>query len=1391
MGVKIVIVEDESIVAMELEQRLIDSGYQIVGVTDNGETAIRLTSEMKPDLVLMDINIKGEIDGIETASRIRKKMDVPIIYLTAFSDKATLEKAKLTSPYGFLLKPIEERDLHISIEISLAKFKMEKQLKENEKSLSITLQSIGDAVIATDKNGLITRMNTAAERLCGWTFKEAQGIESTLVFDIINAITRETCIDPVQKVLNTKETVELENHTILISKIGVERHISDSASPIKDDSGEIQGVVLVFSDVTENYLNRERLKQSEKLYREVVENASDLIYTTNHLGKIIHANDAAFKFTGYSREEVYSSNFSDLVHPDYRSKAKMHYYRQFIDKKTSTYLELPVVKKGGDTCWFGQNVSLILDGDNVLGFHVISRDITGRKEAEDALKKSEIMLRQIIDIIPDRVFVKDLDGKFILNNISHLNALGAKNQAATIGKTDFDFRPPDASSLYQQQDQKVIDTKKALSDFLQHEFNYNNEETWLLVSKLPFINEEGEIIGTVGISRDITKQKYAEDAIRESERRFQTLANVSPVGIFRTDSTGYTTYVNPRWCEISGLSFEEALGDGWLSAVLDEDKIKLSNEWHSAAKDKRSSKVDYRFLRKDGTISWVMGHAVPEYDSNNEIIGYVGTITDITQRKIAEDGLRESENIFSQLLEHSPVLVFFKDQEGRIIRVSKNFEQLLGLPLDKITGKTMFDLFPSDFTKLAVESDIKVLKEGKPHQIEENFRGRHFATIVFPIMFEGKSPILAGFSMDITERKINELEIQKLANALKSINECVSITDLNNNLIFVNQSFLNTYGYHEHELIGKNISLVGSEKNAEGLLEEVHNSTLAGGWNGELINRKKDGTEFPIQLSTTVIYDKHNNPISMIGVASNITERKKIEFEIIKLNQAVIQSPASIIITDTNGNIEYVNPKASHTSGYAREELIGKNPRIFSSGIMSNEIYKSLWETITSGNEWRGEFQNRKRNGELYWEFTSISPIKDKTGIITNYIAIKEDITERKKLEDGLVKAKEKAEAANELKDAFIANISHEIRTPLNGLLGMTAIIEEVFAKYTTPVERKYFDAISKSSRRIIRTVDMIINFSRLQVGDFQYKLSSITVDDFINDLLLDYKKLSDQKGLELVFENKIGQLKLKSDQYCLTQVLGNLIDNAIKYTDSGSVKVVLSKNHQNNVNIDIEDTGIGISEEYSMHLFEPYTQEEIGYTRPYEGVGLGLSLVKKFAYLINLELALQSKKGIGTTVSVTFKDVEIILEIPYPVAPAVAKNDSPVKFKTSSNKKPVILVIEDETINQYFLSVKLKENYEIEIVDNAGDAFSSLKSKEFDLILMDISLQGNLNGIELTTILKGKAEYSSIPIIAVTGHAFGEDKEKCLEAGCNDYVSKPFNFDELEHKINKLLLND
>ncbi|MHB1688715.1 MAG: ATP-binding protein [Ignavibacteriaceae bacterium] len=367
-------------------------------------------------------------------------------------------------------------------------------------------------------------------------------------------------------------------------------------------------------------------------------------------------------------------------------------------------------------------------------------------------------------------------------------------------------------------------------------------------------------------------------------------------------------------------------------------------------------------------------------------------------------------------------------------------------------------------------------------------------------------------------------------------------------------------------------------------------------------------------------------------------ERKRTEEELLKLSRAVEQSPASVVITNSEGNIEYVNQKFCEITGFSKGEVIGKNQRIWKSDHQDKKLYEYLWNTILSGKDWKGEILNKKKNGELFWESELISPLVNKEGDITHFVAIKEDITEKKNLISDLIIAKEKVELANKLKDAFIANISHEIRTPLNGILGMASLIKESFHNYITNEEEGYFSDIDIASKRIIRTVDLILNFSRLQIGEYETNFKSLNLDSLISGLIKQFKYTIYNKPLELTYENKCGEVNIFADDYSITQAISNLIDNAIKYTPKGFVKVVLYKEVVDKITLDIIDSGIGISENYIGHIFEPYTQEVVGYSRPYEGIGLGLSLVKKFIDLNGASISVKSKKGKGTTFTILLK---------------------------------------------------------------------------------------------------------------------------------------------------------
>ncbi|HMK54491.1 MAG TPA: methanogen output domain 1-containing protein [Methanobacteriaceae archaeon] len=264
-NVKILVVEDESIVAMDIKHRAEGLGYTVTSITPSGEEALDKVLQEPPDLVLMDIVLKGEMDGIEAAQRIRDIYDIPVVYLTAYSDERTLKRAKVTEPFGYIIKPFEDRELHSAVEVALYKHKMESKLKESEKWLSTTLESIGDAVIATDKQGNIKFMNPVAGQVTGWNHDEAIGKPLKEVFKIVKEDTGVEIENPVADVVENDAIIDIRDQVLLITREGDKVPIDDSSAPIKDENGNIIGVALVFRDITQR---RKAEREREELLKD-------------------------------------------------------------------------------------------------------------------------------------------------------------------------------------------------------------------------------------------------------------------------------------------------------------------------------------------------------------------------------------------------------------------------------------------------------------------------------------------------------------------------------------------------------------------------------------------------------------------------------------------------------------------------------------------------------------------------------------------------------------------------------------------------------------------------------------------------------------------------------------------------------------------------------------------------------------------------------------------------------------------------------------------------------------------------------------------------------------------------------------------------------------------
>ncbi len=386
------------------------------------------------------------------------------------------------------------------------------------------------------------------------------------------------------------------------------------------------------------------------------------------------------------------------------------------------------------------------------------------------------------------------------------------------------------------------------------------------------------------------------------------------------------------------------------------------------------------------------------------------------------------------------------------------------------------------------------------------------------------------------------------------------------------------------------------------------------------------------------INKKEDGSIRFNGVTKDISKSREQEETSLRYLKAIEQSPISVIITNTEGLIEYVNPHFEKTSGYTFDEIKDTNPEFFRTDYQNHNLYNEILEIISIGNQWKGEFYNKRKTGEFYWELASVTPIKNDEKEITHYLIVKEDITRIKGVELELIEAKEKAEKADKLKDEFLAQMSHEIRTPINAILSFAGLLKDELEDKIEDDLKTCFAIMTRAGKRIIRTIDLILNMAEMKTGYFQPVFVEIDIDSKISEAIqYDFKQSASDKKLYLNYNYKSKSKTIIADEYTFDEIIKNLVDNAIKYTFTGGIDVNVFDFEDNKLAVEVKDTGIGISDEYIPNLFEPFSQEEQGYTRKFEGNGLGLALIKKYTDLNDAKITVESKKGEGTTFIVYF----------------------------------------------------------------------------------------------------------------------------------------------------------
>jgi PAS domain S-box-containing protein len=743
---------------------------------------------------------------------------------------------------------------------------------------------------------------------------------------------------------------------------------------------------------------------------------------------------------------------------------------------------------------------------------------------------------------------------------------------------------------------------------------------------------------------------------------------------------------------------------------------------------------------------------------------------------------------YKTLAELLPQTVFETDLAGKITFFNENSFELFGYTKDDMAkGLYAVDLIaPEDISRMVDDFSEKIKGKNSLNTEYTMLRkdGSRFPAIIYSnLVFTDNTPSgIRGILIDLSEQKTHYDRLLLMDTAIDNVSQPIFWINSEGEIIYVNLA--------ARELLNKPSSGVIRKK-----IWEFHSRLSDEKWKQfwkELTVKKKivDIFKFDNTEGKTLIFEGHSNLLktpsmefSFIYVA-DITEKIKAEEELQKVSKAIEQSSQSVIITDNKGIIEYINPNFTRVTGYLPKDVIGKKLNILKSGYSSDELFEEVWNALQNGEQWKGEFLNKRKNRQLYWESVLISPVKNKKGEITNFLTLQEDISSTKEMELELKRALDRAEESSRLKSSLLANMNHEIRTPLTGILGMAQILNE---ELSSPFLSQFAQNIIISGKRLMTTLNAILDLSELEADTAQINISDFYLGSQLKYSLGYYVELAEEKKLRFNFELNDENIAAHTDQKMCNQIIMNLVDNAIKYTNKGEILLRIdpvSENGASWLKVTVKDTGIGISEEDQTLIFEEFRQLSEGLNRSFEGSGLGLALVKKMVSVLGGRIEVKSILGLGSEFIVYFPAVRTFSVEEYDTPEPAITQDNGIE----SEMLPSILLVEDNEINTEVVLNFLNKSAIVDHVDSGEHALEVVAKKRYELILMDINLGTGIDGVKTAKRIKKTAGYEKVPIIAVTGYAMASEKRKFLEQGLDYHIAKPFSKDELIELINKVL---
>jgi PAS domain S-box-containing protein len=1123
--------------------------------------------------------------------------------------------------------------------------RLQSQLAEERGYNRGLIEASLDGLITVDPVLSITDVNETMCRMSGYSRKELLGTAFQQYFT-----DTKRAADGVRQTLDKGAVTNYE--LTLRRKDNQELLVSFNAAIFKDEAGKVRGIFASARDITDQARLQAQLAEERAYNRGLIEASVDGLVTVNEEMVITDVNETMSQMAEKSRSQLIGSSFPDYFLERERAAEGV---RLTFNKGSVTNYVLTLQASAGKQIPVSFNAAVFRDPNgNVRGIFASARDITAQKQLEGQLQASQFYSRSLIESNIDALMTTDSLG--IITDVNQqMEALTGCSRQELIG-TPFKSHFTDPARA--EDSIRLVLEKSKVTNYELTARSKKGKETVVSYNATTFYDQSGKLQGVFAAARDITEQKKLEQQLRDQQAYNRGLIESSVDGLVTVDPTGMVSDVNEQMCRMTGYARTELIGSPFAGYFTDPERATegVKQTFDTGVVTEYALTLISR-TRRHLQVSF---NASVFRDPLGNIRGIFASARDITDRVRLEEKLREQQIYLRGLIESSVDGLITVDPTGFITDVNEQMCRMSGYTREELIGSIFKQYFTEpDRADLGVKRTLTEATVTNYELILKSKTGRK-ATVSFNASIfrtpDGQVQGIFASARDISEQArlglqlaeqqaYNRSLIEASADALFAIAPDGTVTD-------VNEEATRLTGYSRKHLINSRFSEYFTEPELAraGVQQTLAEKRVI---SYELILITRYGRRIPVSFNADVFTDTAGTALGILAGARDITAQKGMEKQLRDsqfYTRSLIESNIdALMTTDPLGIITDVNQQMEALTGATRDELIGtpfKNyftdPRAAEEGIRL---------VLRESRVTNYELTARSKSGRETVVSYNATTFNDQAGKLQGVFAAARDVTERKRFEQTLQEKNVELENASLAKDRFLASMSHELRTPLNAIIGFTGTLLMKLPGPLNEDQEKQLRTIQTSSRHLLSLINDLLDLAKIESGKVELNMEIVNCQSIIEDVSSTLRTLAETKKLNFDISVPDHELIIRTDRRSLTQILINLTNNAIKFTDKGSVRIELSGRRSNGnalAEIAVVDSGIGIRPEDQSKLFQAFMQVDSSSTRSYEGTGLGLHVSQKLAIMIGGRVSFESEYGKGSRFTISLPVIEEVLRPAY-----------------------------------------------------------------------------------------------------------------------------------------------